>query len=67
MNEIYICRTCRGETEYYYDDRWDNLVAVKNNCTCWDKKKQKPAIKPLDLAFEKITAYMTIKEKLNYE
>lgn len=67
MNEIYICRTCRGETEYYYDEKWDNLVSVKNTCTCWNTHTKKPSIKPLDLAFEKITADMTIKEKMNYE
>lgn len=66
MNEIYICRTCRGETEYYYDEKWDNLVSVKNTCICWDTKKKKPSIKPLDAAFLLID-HMTMKEKMNYE
>ena len=66
MNEIYICRTCKGETEYYYDERWDTLASVKCTCTCWNTNSKKPSIKALDAAFLLID-HMTMKEKQNYE
>jgi hypothetical protein len=66
MSEIYTCKECGCEMEFHYDHTWDQLVVNVDDCQCI--RYAKPyGKKSLDLAFEKITKYMTAQEKLNYE